>query len=121
MSAAPDRIDVHFDRDPVEGKVFLSVWQDGEIVAQPDLDWKQRLTLQSGSLAPRLRSSAGGPRWTAKRRDLEPDRAQLLSEPGAIARASFGNGGISHRPALQIVLRNGSAATFTCKSLYQCA
>jgi hypothetical protein len=53
MSAPPDRIDVRTDPGP-DGKVFLSVYEGGEIVAQPDMDWPEALELASQILGTAL-------------------------------------------------------------------
>jgi hypothetical protein len=43
VSVPPDRVEARLD--PVEGKVSLSIYEDGEITAQPDMGWEEAVDL----------------------------------------------------------------------------
>jgi hypothetical protein len=43
VSVPPDRVEARLD--PVEGKVSLSIHEDGEITAQPDMGWEEAVDL----------------------------------------------------------------------------
>jgi hypothetical protein len=61
VSAAPERVKAYLD--PVEGKVFLSVYEDGEITAQPDMGWEEAVDLANEILMTALavkRRQTGG-------------------------------------------------------------
>jgi hypothetical protein len=61
VSAAPERVKVYLD--PAENRLFLSVYEDGEIIAQPDMDWERAVELASDILMTALavkRKQGGG-------------------------------------------------------------
>jgi hypothetical protein len=47
-----DRVKVYLD--PAENRVFLSIYEDGEITAQPDMDWERAVELASEILSTAL-------------------------------------------------------------------
>jgi hypothetical protein len=52
VSVPPDRVEARLD--PVEGKVSLSIYEDGEVVAQPDMNWERAIELASDILTTAL-------------------------------------------------------------------
>lgn len=47
MSASPDRIEAFM----LDGKVFLNIYEQGEIVAQSELSWEQAVEVATDLLA----------------------------------------------------------------------